>query len=54
MIGGKKRMLCVIGLTRLVECMQEDVGVTSSIGGKSEKLSLMVLCSTSGEVVIAA
>ena len=46
-------MLCVMGSTRLVECMQEDVGVTSSIGRKSEKLSLMVRCSISGEVVVA-
>ena len=51
MIGGKKRMLCVMGMTRIVDCMQKIVGVTSSIGGKSEKRSLMGLCSISREVV---
>ena len=53
MVRGKKRMLCVMGMTRIVDCMQMVVGVTSSIGGKSEKRSLMGLCSISREVVAA-
>ena len=52
-IGGKKRMLCVMGMTRIVDCMQKIVGVISSIGGKSEKRSLRGLCSLPREVVTA-
>ena len=53
MIGGKKRILCVMGMTCIVDCVQKIVGVTSSIGGKSEKRSLMGLCIISREVVAA-